>query len=249
SGIVDKNGSLKSKSSGFKLSASKLLFPDKAITWLPGALLWSIFHKEKFLNGTVLTTSPLYSNHLIGLILKKIYNVKWIVDVRDFHYLNNLDKGDHSIISRLQKWLENTVIKNADIVTFSSESMKENYSAGYPLYKNKFNVIYNGFDPEEFNFTSQNSFETLPVKIFYSGSFYKGIRSPLPLIFSLQQLINNNDIKPDDIKIEIAGNFEKELLQEISDYSVSTRIKFLGKLPRSRVLELMQKAHLLWLIV
>lgn len=230
---------------------SKWVFPDKAISWFPGALIYCLFHPKLFNNRTVLTTSPLATNHLLGLLVKMFFNLDWIADVRDFHYLNNFDQTPNTFNSKLQGWLEKKVITKANVVSFISESMRNLYSQAYPEYASKFKAIYNGFDPEDFeqSIIDEKTFNILPIKIFYAGSFYKGLRSPIPFLQALQFLIDSKIISQSDITIEIAGNFEKELLENIKTFSVSNQIKFLGLLPRDAVLKKMQTSHLLWLII
>lgn len=228
------------------------IFPDKAISWFPFALIWCLFHPHKFIKATVLTTSPLATNHLLGLFVKSIYRSRWIADFRDFHYLNNYDQYPDSLNSKLHAWLEKKVIAKANNVTFISETMCNIYTKNYPKEAKKFKTIYNGFDPEDYYVSRAKEhidFIKKPVRIFYAGSFYRGVRSPLPLINALQVLVDSGIIAVDEIVIEVAGNFEKELLVDIARYPISKQINFLGKLPRNSVLALMQKAHLLWLIV
>ncbi|HAQ21328.1 MAG TPA: hypothetical protein DCR40_19165 [Prolixibacteraceae bacterium] len=232
---------------------SKWVFPDKAITWFPFALIWCLFNPGKFYKGNLLTTSPLITNHLLGLVLKFLFNLNWIVDIRDFHYVNNYENKKTSLITKMHKWLETKIIKNADVVSFISKSMLHEYASYYEKYAYKFNAIYNGYDPDDFpliqNTDNTISIESLPIKIFYAGSFYRGVRSPVPLICALDRLRELGIINAMDIEIEIAGNFENELLANLEAFPISEKINFLGNLPRKEVLLKMQKAHLLWLIV
>jgi hypothetical protein len=69
------------------------------------------------------------------------------------------------------------------------------------------------------------------------------------LLAALDILIDAGTISLNDISINIAGNFEKTLLNDIVEFKSSKRIIFLGNLPRRGVLTLMKNAHLLWLIV
>ncbi|GAP67905.1 hypothetical protein BA6E_101351 [Bacteroidales bacterium 6E] len=231
---------------------SKWIFPDKAISWFPLAFLWILIHPSRFLKSSIITSAPLATNHLLGLIAKKIYRPFWIADIRDFQYLNNHDQNPSQITSRLHSWLEKSVIKNADRVTLVSSNMLKKYSEVYDIYSHKFSLIYNGFDEDEFSeivTTPKPNFEHTPIVIFYAGSFYKGVRSPLPLIKALQSLVESQIIKPDEILIEVAGNFENELQSEIKQFPISNQIRYLGILKRREVLKKMSDSHLLWLII
>lgn len=235
-----------------KKGNNRVFFPDKAISWFPFALVWCLLNPEKLKNGTVLTTSPLVTNHLLGLIIKKLYPIHWIADIRDFYYLDNIQLFPQSIIKKMHHWLEKKILKNADHVTFISDSMMGRYSLQYPKFVEKYSVIYNGFDPDDYLELKDCEMEelgNLPIRIFYAGSFYDGIRSPTPLIFAIQKLIDRGILGINEIEIKIAGNFEMHLLREIVNLSVLERIFFLGTITRRETIKLMQRAHLLWLIV
>ena len=66
-----------------KIINSFLLLPDENRNWIIPALYKAVkLIKEKKIN-IVLTTCPPYSVHIIGLILKYIFDIKWIADYRD----------------------------------------------------------------------------------------------------------------------------------------------------------------------
>ena len=137
----------------------------------------------------------------------------------------------------------------SDGITFISSAMQEVYERHYPAYKEKMNHVYNGFDPEDFKNFPIETLSNEKLTIFYAGSFYKGVRSPLPLLSLLNEAFKSNYLSPDEVVIKIAGNFEQELLIEAKKYESFSCIQFLGRIPRSEVLECLTKADLLWLIV
>lgn len=230
----------------------RFFFPDKAISWFPFALVWILFHPRKFIKTALITTSPLATNHLLGLIVKFLYRTYWIADFRDFHYIHNEEYNKAESNSKLHHKLERQVIKRADKIVFVSESMKRLYAEAYSKFSNKFHVIYNGYYPEEIldeNLNSKNKFSSMPIKIFYAGSFYKGVRSPFPLVEALQKLIDDGVLELTDVIIEIAGNIDAELLIQLEKYQLYQQIIFIGQIPRKKVLEKLADSHLLWLIV
>lgn len=250
--MVSVNNSTDMKGERRKSILSKWIFPDKAISWFPSALVWCLFHPHKFIKSNILTTSPLATNHLLGLFVKFLYRPFWVADIRDFHYIKNYEKMNDNLNVRLQKWLEKKIITKADVVTFISQSMLNEYAKYYKEQAGKMRVIYNGYDPEDFESLpdlSKVDLDQKPIRIFYAGTFYKGVRSPIPLLAALDSLVYAGTISLNDISISIAGNFEKTLLNDIVEFKSSKRIMFLGNLPRREVLTFMKNAHLLWLIV
>lgn len=226
---------------------TKLMFPDKVVTWLPVLIPHLLINRGKFKADIIFSTSPSFTNHLIALFLQFINpKAKHIVDFRDFHYASNYEfkKG---IRPYLNKILERKVIKRANVVVFISISMRDIYAEKYIRYKNKFNVVYNGFEVNPY--VNEAQLDEKKLSIFYAGSFYGGVRSPKPLLFALDQLLKEQVIKIGDLRIDIAGNIENDLIREIENLQIFKAIRFLGLIPRDEVLKKYCNSHLLWLIV
>ncbi len=227
---------------------SYFVFPDKGIFWYPKVKKYIKANKNQLKFDVIFSTSPMFTNHLVAKQVKKINaNAILITDFRDFHYLANeqLKKG---IKSFLNKRLELKILKNADKITFISDAMKNEYQNFYKQYQSKFYSIYNGFDSEEY-LQNNSALNNKQLTIFYAGSFYKGVRDPMPLFNILEHLLKDNYITNQDLKIEIAGNFESELINDIKPLKIFNSIVFLGQLPRNEVLKKYKESHLLWLII
>lgn len=227
---------------------SWFLFPDKAATWIPFVWWYRMKNRTKLEADVVFSTSPLVTNHLIARMLcwgssKR----KHIADFRDFHHLHN-DAYATGFKGWMHKRIEMHLVKKANTLTFISNGMKNEYSQNYPRYTKKMVAIYNGFDPEEFSANEQIK-EEKKLTFFYAGSFYGGLRSPKPLLLTLEQLYENGVITLDEFSIEIAGNMENHLLDEIRTLKIFSSIVFLGLLQRKEVLRKYSESHVLWSIV
>jgi glycosyltransferase involved in cell wall biosynthesis len=251
SGMADKKAGLKANIKKLVLSLiTYFILPDKAMFWYPNVIKY--LKKEKKLleeADVVFTTSPLFSNHLVGSFIKKKKNsIKWIADFRDFHYAENWSMKN-GIRAKYHQRLEQKIIMNADGITFISSAMQVVYESHYNLYQKKMHHVYNGFDLDDFKNLPNETLKNEKLTIFYAGSFYKGVRSPLPLLTLLDDAFSNNYLNPDEVVIKIAGNFEQELLIEAKRFKSFSCVEFLGRIPRTEVLERLTKADLLWLIV
>lgn len=146
-----------------------ILIPDRQILWFWPALIsaYKILKKEKI--KIIFTTSAPASDHLIGLVLKKIVGVKWVADFRD-EWSNNLLKKYPTPIHRLlSQFLEKKVVKNADQVITVSEPITE-YLKNLAADKKKFSTITNGFDEEDFQ--GLKSHESKIFRLVHAGSLY-----------------------------------------------------------------------------
>lgn len=248
---IQSEKSLKSKMKASLVKfLSSLIVPDKAIFWYP-KVCWYLIKNKDLINQTdiVFTTSPSFSNHLIGKFIKsKKKSIKWISELRDFHFIEHTDK-----IRNLKQWinkkLEVSMIKNTDKVSFISHSMKHRYAKHFPKYRKKFRVIYNGFDVSDFENLNIANTQNEKMTLFYAGSFYRGVRSPFPLFKILDSLLEKKIITTEDIEIRIAGNFDDELIDELKKFKSFALINFIGNIPRAKVLENIVSSDLLWLIV
>ena len=233
----------------FALGAS-VIFPDKGVFWYKNVVTYLKKHVELLAAcDIVFTSSPLATNHNLGdYVKKKFPRIQWVAEFEDYHYLESWSHKK-TVLATLHKRLEKKVVKKADAVTFVSETMKNNYATFYAVYAEKFSAIYNGYDADNYKHLEFNTLAENTLSITYAGSFYKGVRSPIPLLKLLDNAINLGQIAKERVVINIAGNFEPELLEQAKKFESFSCIKFLGKIPRVDVLRLFANSHVLWLIV
>ena len=236
------------KKSWKKRIFNELKIPDKSIVWYRSALKagQAIIDSNKDITH-LFSSSPSVVNHMVARKLAKKNKLKWIADFRDYYYIETIEKGDYIFRQHIDKRIEQGILNNADSVTFISNWMRKEYTAKYPFIADKSMAIYNGFDSAEFG----EEAHTLPNKltIFYAGTFYDGLRSPIPLFKSLDRLANEGKLDLDKIRIEVAGRISEELLDRISKFQSAKCFKFLGLLPRTEILQKYRQCHILWLII
>ena len=83
----------------------------------------------------------------------------------------------------------------------------------------------------------KSKFSSMPIKIFYAGNFYGGAVLLLPLVESLQKLVDDGILQLSDVIIEIAGSIDTEVLNQLEKYQLYQQINFIGIIQRKRVLE------------
>ncbi|NVN18103.1 glycosyltransferase [Muricauda sp. HICW] len=230
-------------------------FIEKVLLWIRGNLfipdarkLWvkpSISYLAKVIADegieTIITTGPPHSLHLIGLGLKKKYNIQWIADFRDpwtsigYHKKLRLTESSQA----KHKALEKGVLVKADKIVVTSHTTKAEFEAITPK---PIKVITNGFDNDlrpvqlDANFT-----------ISHIGSLLTG-RNPLGLWQALQELISENENFKHSLRIQLAGVVGEEVLQSVKDFGLTSYLEQLGYLSHDKVLETQQKSQLLLLL-
>ncbi|MCX7771937.1 MAG: glycosyl transferase, partial [Clostridia bacterium] len=102
-----------------KFIAWKLLIPDGEVLWMKKAAREAVKRLQKGDIQAVYTTSYPYSDHLIGLEIKKQYpDLLWLADFRD-EWTNNpylLDKPHPAYRMKKEKAMEREVLQKADIL-------------------------------------------------------------------------------------------------------------------------------------
>lgn len=227
----------------------KLVFPDRGMFWYPKVKGY-LKKNEELLSTTdvVISLSPMFNNHRIARYIKSINkNIEWIADFSDFHYVDGWE-SKKGIKAFMHKGLEESIIKESSRLNFVTKTMLKAYKNYYPSFSDKMYCTYNGFDKTDFP-DEVESLNSDKVTIFYAGTFYNGLRSPLPLMKILDRAIDDNLLKCEEIEIQIAGNIEDSVKEEMKNFLSYQSINFLGSLPRNKALEQMIKATFLLLIV
>lgn len=196
--------------------------PDPRKGWNKFALAEAKKLIRDFNISTVITTSPPHSTQLIGLELKKYFDIDWIADIRDpwtdiYYY----DKLYHTAwAKRADQQYERSVIQKADRVIVVSNAIKNQFLAkSVDLKKNKFSVIPNGFD--EADFKQKQLAETDQFIITYTGTI-----APNYDIEGFLDALKKLSEKENSIRLRFVGavseNFKKMInessLRDITEY-------------------------------
>ncbi len=206
-----------------KFISRKILIPDGERLWQ----LFSVRHAVSRINKgdikLIYTTSYPYSDHILGLSLKRKFpEIPWVADFRD-EWTNNpylLDKPHYRLRMRIERRMERQVLANADQLITNTPVMMENFIKTAPDTKDKFCVIPNGYDSDDFAGidtlgTGRNSGtgKNNQFTITYTGALY-GRRKPDIFFEALSKLLKNKDIAADSIKVKLIGQFKTGQLND-----------------------------------
>ncbi len=215
---------------------SKIMIPDSARIWFEKSKKIALkFIKDNNIK-LIYTTSAPYSDHLLGLYIKKnIPNIKWVVDFRD-EWTNNpytLDNPHNFIRAKIEKKMEKDVLLNADYLITNTPVMKDNFIKNNSISDHNFYVIPNGYDEEDF----KNMDFTKPVNdkftMVYTGALY-GRRKPDNFFKAIKNLKDKGEIKKDTLKVKLIGNYHKDRLQaQIDSLNLTQEIEIIGYVPHN----------------
>lgn len=233
-----------------KLVKKYILIPDDKIGWL----FFAINASKKIIKfdniNIICTTSPPHSTHLIGLLLKKKYNCKWIADFRDPWTQSFMKKSFYKKNKKrhaIESLLEKKVISQADRVIVVSDTQKELLKEKFDVNSDKIVVINNGYDEEDFPKQIDS-----PVKrnsefiITHVGRIYPG--NSKNFFIGVKKLIDENEIFKKKVKIKLVGIKSLEALAYIEKYHLSKYVIQKGFLVHKESINEMINSDLLLLM-
>ena len=168
-----------------------LIIPDGRIGWYIGAIRAA----KKIINNNtidmIFSSGPPHSVHLIGNSIAKKTGIKWVTDFRDpwvdsFYYVEN---PRNKIISFFDKYFEKIVLRNCNYLITVSNGVQ------LLLDQNKYvngksEVIYNGYDPEDFkNKKIKKLLNRKNIIISHIGTLSKS-QNPRGFLIPLKNTIN-----------------------------------------------------------
>ncbi|MBT4334020.1 MAG: glycosyltransferase [Candidatus Cloacimonetes bacterium] len=199
------------------------IFPiDDKIGWLPFVInAGKKLIKSNDYDAIMATMGP-YTSGVAAYKLAKANKLPLIVDYRDHWTLNpyiTFFSKFHK--SYAVKW-EKRILQYASVITVVSKTMKNDLISEFgEQIENKIEVIYNGWDADDFsNFVIHNNKK---ITIKYIGNFY-GHRSLKYFIDALELLHSQNKLT-DDLVIQFTGNYYAETIDHITRSKVSHLIK------------------------
>ena len=211
--------------------------------WSPFAIIKGVKLIVRY-NYDVLISSGLSGPPLIAYMIKKMKKkIPWIIDYGDPWVFDPTYKDKHTKIKFLiDHWLEQRILKSADVITVTTEETRKNYLENYPfLEKEKVKVIPMGVDYAVFKKIQAERSEKF--RILYTGSIYL-TRDIKPFLDALKLLCENEEIKK-DIEILFVGRIEDEYKELVISMGLEDMVSFGGFVPYEKSLSLMMGADVL----
>lgn len=234
-----------------KVIQRKVLIPDGDRIWYEKNKKALLDYVKKHPVDAIYTTSYPYSDHLLGLYVKKhMPKLPWIVDFRD-EWCNNpyiLDMGYSKSRMAKERAMEKEVVEGCDYFITNTPLMLKNFLKDYPI-SDKSYVIPNGYDEDDFHGMSKEYVKKDKMIITYSGSMY-GRRKPDFFLAAIHRLIAEGKIEKDDILIRFIGNISNKKMNEIRDeFGLHDIVVDIPYMPhRESIMKLLESDVLLFII-
>ncbi len=237
---------------GGKLIQRKLSIPDADYLWSKGAYKKALrLIKEQRIEYLYTTSFP-YSDHLLGIRLKKRFpHLTWIADFRDEWTKNPyiLDMNYSSFRQRLEKRMEREVIESCDGFITNTQCMLNNFLEDYPELRKKATVIPNGYDDDDFSEFDLTHHYKEQFVVTYTGAMY-GRRKPNRFFQAIRELMDEGLVDPADIKLRFIGNLDMNRMNRwMDEYNVRSFIELIGYQPHKESIRQLILADVLLLII
>jgi len=221
---------------------ANIFIPDARVGWLITARKKAADIAVKHGINTVITTGPPHSVHFTGKYLKEKYGLRWIADFRDpwsqIYYNQLLPKT--APVKKLDLKLEKSVLQTADEVIVISPSM---VSRQQDIVDRSYQLITNGFDPDDFPQKSTVTSGQLPFTIRHIGTLSE---ASVPLVFfrALSHLSDHLEWRS-----EFIGNIHHRVRELTEEFSLDSNIVFKDYMPHAKAISHMMSSDMLLLVI
>ena len=233
-----------------KFIGRKIFIPDAEMLWrmTSKSAAQKLISEGNF--SLIYTTSYPYSDHLMGLHLKKLFpDIPWVADFRDEWTKNPylLDKPHNKLRMSIERKMEKSVLNTADILITNTPIMLRNFLTIDDSLKSKFYVIPNGYDSEDFTKVPEKPSNDV-FTLTYTGLLY-GRRKPDTFFKALSGLIGEGKVDRQTIQVNLIGNFKtEELNDKINKYGLNGVVALLPYMDHNICLDRLINSDALLLI-
>lgn len=198
-----------------------LALPDRWAGWVVGAVPATLRAIRKHRAEILFTTFPVCSAVLTGLIVQRLANIPWVLDLRDSMTEEGYPRDPRT--RRVWRWIERHAVGRASRILFTAPATRCMYLERYPnLSPEKCLVISNGYDEQDFLALSlrdnQPVTENRPLRLLHSGTLYPEERDPRPFFRALARLKSEGVVSKDTLQIVFRApgseNFFRQLIAQ-----------------------------------
>jgi glycosyltransferase involved in cell wall biosynthesis len=224
-----------------------IFLPDARKGWNKFAISAAkqLLENETF--DLVITTGPPHSTHLIGLKLKQLFPIKWMVDFRDPW----LELYTNKMLYRT-KWaetrdrlMESEVLESADAILTVGPSLKDMLINKLKNNTTKVHFVYSGYDERKFSGLIKN---TSKNKFIITHLGLLGQSQPiLAFIKAIQQIqLSGNNEFFEKVELHLIGKVEPLFIEQLATQVPFLKCKIIEYLPHQDAIQALLDSDLLF---
>jgi glycosyltransferase involved in cell wall biosynthesis len=215
---------------------SCIYFPDESIGWVPFATARGarLVRREKF--DVVYTSGPPRSTAIVGLALRSLFGVPWVMEFRDPWYPASGVRR-----KKYEDWLQGVLLNRADAVVVATKGHKKRLEASFKLPAGKVTVVPNGFD--EHDFRSEPEAETASLNqgcrhLSHFGTVYPGHSGKF--FQALAEFMTEQPDLASRLRVNIIGYPDEDVKRFASDPRLRQIIHIRGFVAHDEALRMMR---------
>lgn len=200
---------------------------------------------KKHQPNIIFSSAPPPSIHLLAYRLHKWSQLPWVADFRDpwtnIYYYK--DTKRLFLSKKIDEYLEKKVLLSAnERIAVGKNCARDLRQQEYKIH---FEIIYNGFDPDDFK-NIKNPIDPDTFYITYAGNLNQ-YRNPLRLWKDLSELLNERPELQKIIRVKLIGIVHPKIIHSIKEYNLQSIVELMGYLSHNDVLKELSKSALLLL--
>ena len=215
--------------------------PDRWVSWCLGAVPAGLRAIRRERIDVILTTFPIASAVLIGLILYWLTHKPWILDLRDSMTEDNYPPDPQT--RSVYRWIEQQAVRKSSLILFTAPSALRMYRQRYPeLAPENCVLIPNGYDEEDFkNLSIDSTTSNDPhrcIRLLHAGALYPDERNPKPFFRALSQLKRSSVINSASLRVDLRASGSEKLYSEmLRELDIADIVQLLPALPYAVALQ------------
>ncbi len=236
------------------LEARFLLPTDSGFLWHPYArrALRRILREQAI--DAVLTTSPPHDVHWLGATANRAAHLPWVAEFRDEWLSNPAYQSPSRARKALERWQERRIVQRADRIVCVTDRHADDLAERHGAQvRAKTHVLYNGFDPADFQAeqptapattqaTGARSDEGVSLRMAHVGAAGGRLR-PIQTLIAALRLLQQEGPPYDRIRLDFIGNM---LQPEDAECASSTSgVAITGFVPHAQAVAAMYASDVL----
>lgn len=213
------------------------------IGWLPGNFnkLLNVIEKKDI--DVIFHTGNPFLPFLTAPCVKYVKDLPYIVDLRDPWFLSreyfNQHNNSNKPVQYLHQISEKVVFNSVDRVITNTDQMEKEYKSRYPNISSKFDTVYNGFDPDDYEVPAVKEPDTF--RIAYPGKFYGQVEA---FVEAFSRLVNITNQRVEFVHMgEVSNEATEEFYELIQENNLQSNLTSKGYTEFPEVVSILKSSN------